>query len=76
MIIMPIGDGPLGIYVLPQGGTPVARLQVVGGQGVTRQDAIHKALPHQSGERRTGIRIKSAGRAHDPDDVPMVALML
>ena len=75
VVVVTVGHAALGVDVLPQGSTQIARLQIVGGQGVARQKPVHKALPHQGGKGGAGVGVKGAGRAQHPDDIPMVPLV-
>ena len=72
---MAVVVGLLGVDILAQSGAQIAGLQVVGGQGVARHQAVDKAAPHQSGKGRPGVCVKGAGGAHHPQDVPVLPLM-
>ncbi len=66
---------PLVVDVLPQGGAEDRALQVVGRQRVAGQQGVAVALFDQRGHRLARIVVESHGRAEDPDDVAVVALV-
>ena len=75
VVIVAVEVGLLGVDVLAQGGAQIAGLQVVGGQGVARHQAVDIAAPHQGGKGGPGVRVKGAGGAHHPQDVSVLPLV-
>ena len=75
VVIVPIEVGLLCIHVLPQSGSQIARLQVVGGQSVSGHQPVDKPGPNQGGEGGPGIGVEGAGRPHDPKDIAVLPLV-
>ena len=50
VVIVAVEVGLLGVHILPQSSPQIARLQVVGGQGVSGHQPVDKAVPHQGGK--------------------------
>jgi len=72
VVIVAVEVGLLGVHILPQSSPQIARLQVVGGQGVSGHQPVDKAVPHQGGKGGPGVGVKGTGRSHDPQDIPML----
>ena len=53
----------------------IGALKIVRGQGVARKNGMHIAVCDQLGHCRACVMVKGEGRAHDPDDLAMIALI-
>ena len=73
--VVPVRHGLLRIDVLPQRGVQIRALQIVRRKGVAREDGVDIAVFDQLGHRRARVMVKGKGRAHDPDDLAVVALV-
>ena len=67
MVVVAVGHGALGVYVLTQGGVQVSPLKVVGSQGVARHEAVNVAVFHYGLHGPPGVTVESEGGAHHPD---------
>ena len=72
---MAVGHGLLGVNVLAQGGVQQGALQVVGGKGVARQEAVGVAVFDEQLHGLAGVGVEGEGRPHDPDDIAVVLLV-
>ena len=76
MVIVSVEQGGLGVDVGPQGGVEIGSLQVVGSQGVARQDGLDIAVFDELAESLPRRRVKGKGRAHHPGDKAPVLLFI
>ena len=75
VVIVSVGLGLLGIDVLTQGGVQQRALQVVGTQGVARQQTVAVAVVDQACMAFRAPSSKAKEGAHDPHDVAVILLV-
>ena len=75
VVVVPVGRGALRVDVLAQRRAQQPGLQVVGGQGIARQQRMAVAALDQDAHGAARIGVKRAGGAEHPQDAAMLALM-
>ena len=75
VVIVSVGLRLLGVDILAQCRVQQSALQIVGAQGVARQQTVAVAVVDQGLHGLPGAVIKGEGGAHDPHDVAVVPLV-
>jgi len=75
MFILPQGNRALGINILAQSRLTQGRFDIVGCQGIARQEPVDIPLLYQGDQSQAGIPVKDRGRPQNPQDKTVLPFM-
>ena len=75
MIVVAVGLGNMRVDILPQRSAQVRAFQIMRGQRVAGQNGVDIAVFDQTAHGCARVTVKGEGRAHDPHDFAVLAVM-